>query len=49
MSMLRIPLLLCFLLVADGEPDPKFPVGKETTYITGPLRPAAAIETSAAR
>jgi hypothetical protein len=31
------PLLLFALLAADDKPAPKFPLGKETTYITEPL------------
>jgi hypothetical protein len=30
-------LLPCFLLAAEDKPAAKFPVGKETTYVTGPL------------
>jgi hypothetical protein len=30
-------LLLLSLLAAQDKPVPKFPVGKETTYVTGPL------------
>jgi hypothetical protein len=37
MSMLGTPLLFLLLLAAEGQPVPKSPVGKETTYITGPL------------
>ena len=34
--MVGIPLVL-LLLVAEGKPAPKFPLGKETTYVSGPL------------
>src|SRR5262245_13501250 len=37
MSTISSPLLLLVLLAADSKPAPKFPVGKETTYVTGPL------------
>jgi hypothetical protein len=36
MSTIAAPLLLSLLLPADG-PAPKLPLGKETTYVTGPL------------
>jgi hypothetical protein len=37
MSMLAAPLVVLSLLAAEGKPTPKFPLGKDTTYITGPL------------
>src|SRR5438067_12124776 len=37
MSTLITPLFLFALLAAEGKPVPKFPLGKETTYVTGPL------------
>ena len=37
MNPLVTPLLLAALLAADDKPTPKFPLGKETTYVTGPL------------
>jgi hypothetical protein len=37
MSTLATPLVLAFLLPAEGKPVPKLPLGKETTYVTGPL------------
>ncbi len=36
MSLIGVPLLLCLAAPAD-EPAPKFPLGKETTYVNGPL------------
>ncbi len=35
--MIGTPLFLIFLLAAEDKPIPKFPLGKETTYITEPL------------
>ncbi len=37
MSTLAAPLLLSLLLPAADGPAPKLPLGKETTYVTGPL------------
>ncbi len=40
MNSLGTTLLLLSLVAADDKPDkptPKFPLGKETTYVTGPL------------
>jgi hypothetical protein len=37
MNLIVIPLLLLSLPAVEGQPAPKFPVGKETTYVTGPL------------
>jgi hypothetical protein len=37
MSIPGTPLLLFLLLLVEGQPVPKFPLGKETTYLTGPL------------
>jgi hypothetical protein len=34
---LSLPLLLLLLVPAEDKPEPKFPLGKETTYIMGPL------------
>ncbi len=36
MSLIASPLLLCLVLAAD-QPAPKLPVGKDTTYVTGPI------------
>src|SRR5258707_12207393 len=36
-NMIGTPLFLIFLLAAEDKPIPKFPLGKETTYITEPL------------
>jgi hypothetical protein len=36
-TLIGAPLLLLVLLPADDKPTPKLPVGKETTYVTGPL------------
>jgi len=35
--MIGTPLLLFCLLAAENKPAPKLPLGKETTYVTGPL------------
>src|SRR5438876_740176 len=48
MSILGIPLLLLLLLATEGQPTPKFPVGKETTYVTGPLDKEGYIDYQAA-
>ena len=37
MSPIAPPLILFCLLATDEKPAPKWPVGKETTYFTGPL------------
>jgi hypothetical protein len=37
MLTLGAPLLLLSLLAAEDKPTPKFPLGKETTYVEGPL------------
>jgi hypothetical protein len=37
MSILASPLLVCLLLAGQDKPTPKLPIGKETTYVTGPL------------
>jgi hypothetical protein len=37
MSITAAPLLLSLLLPAEGKPAPKLPLGKETTYVRGPL------------
>jgi hypothetical protein len=37
MNMLGAPLLLLSLLPGADKPVPKFPLGKETTFVTGPL------------
>lgn len=37
MNLIASPLVLLSLLAADGKPTPKFPLGKETTYVIGPL------------
>ncbi len=31
------PLVICLAAVADEKPTPKVPIGKDTTYVTGPL------------
>jgi hypothetical protein len=41
-------LLLLLLLAAESRPVPKFPVGKETTYVTGPLDEEGYIDYEAA-
>jgi hypothetical protein len=35
--MIGAPLFLLLLLPADDKPIPKLPLGKDTTYVTGPL------------
>src|SRR5262249_33733167 len=37
MSTISISLVLSLLVPAESKPAPKFPLGKETTYVTGPL------------
>ncbi len=37
MNLIGPSLLLCLVLAADGPPAPKLPLGKDTTYVTGPL------------
>ena len=37
MSVIGPSLVLCLVLAADGQPAPKLPLGKDTTYVTGPL------------
>src|SRR6516225_7646102 len=37
MSIIASPLLVCLLLAGQDKPTPKLPIGKETTYVTGPL------------
>jgi hypothetical protein len=37
MCTIITPLLLLFLLAAENKLTPKFPVGKETTHVRGPL------------
>ena len=48
MNILGTPLLLLALLPAEGKPTPKFPLGKETTYVTGPLDKEGYIDYEAA-
>jgi hypothetical protein len=48
MSMIGTPLLLLALLAGDDKPAPKLPVGKETTYVTGPLDKEGYIDYEAA-
>jgi hypothetical protein len=37
MSTLAAPLLLSLLLPAEDKPAPKMPLGRETTFVSGPL------------
>jgi hypothetical protein len=37
MHLLATSLFLLALIVADDKPAPKFPVGKDTTYVLGPI------------
>jgi len=48
MKMSGIPLLLLIFLTAADRPVPKFPVSKETTYVTGPLDKEGYIDYEAA-
>ena len=48
MNRIAAPLLLVFLLGADDKPVPKLPLGKETTYFTGPLDKEGYIDYEAA-
>jgi hypothetical protein len=48
MCKIAMPLVLVFLLAAESKPTPKFPVGKETTYVTGPLNKEGYIDYEAA-
>jgi hypothetical protein len=48
MNTICPPLLLCLLLPAEGKPAPKLPLGKETTYVTGPLDKQGYIDYEAA-
>jgi hypothetical protein len=48
MSLIATPLFLCFFLVAEDKPVPKFPLGKETTYVTAPLDKEGYIDYEAA-
>jgi hypothetical protein len=41
-------LLLCLVAAQDNKPTPKFPLGKETTYVTGPLDKEGYIDYQAA-
>lgn len=48
MPLLAPPILLFVLLSAENKPAPKVPIGKETTYVTGPLDKEGYIDYSAA-
>jgi hypothetical protein len=48
MYRIATPLVLVFLLGAAGKPTPKLPLGKETTYATGPLDKEGYIDYEAA-
>jgi hypothetical protein len=48
MRMIGAPLLLLSLLPAEDKPVPKFPLGKETTYVDGPLDKEGYIDYEAA-
>ncbi len=37
MNLSSLPVFLLLLLPAEDKPTPKLPLGKETTYVTGPL------------
>jgi len=48
MKLIGMPLLLSVLLAAEPPPTPKLPLGKETTYVTGPLDKEGYIDYEAA-
>jgi hypothetical protein len=48
MNRLGIPLILLCLVAAEDKPAPKLPIGKETTYVTGPLDKEGYIDYEAA-
>jgi hypothetical protein len=48
MNPSAVPLLLLSLMVGENRPAPKLPVGKETTYVTGPLDKQGYIDYEAA-
>ncbi len=48
MSMLGTALLLLPLLAAQDAPAPQFPLGKDTTYVTGPLDAEGYVDYAAA-
>ena len=48
MNMIVASLILLSLLTAEGQTVPKFSVGKETTYVTGPLDKEGYIDYEAA-
>lgn len=48
MGTLGIPLLLLAFSAGEGQPTPKVPLGKETTFVTGPLDKEGYIDYEAA-
>jgi hypothetical protein len=48
MSLIGSLIILCSVPAADGQPAPKLPLGKETTYVTGPLDKEGYIDYEAA-
>ena len=48
MNILHTPLILLLLAAAADQPAPKLPVGKETTFVTGPLDKEGYIDYEAA-
>jgi hypothetical protein len=46
--MIAAPLVVLCLLAAEGPPAPKLPIGKDTTYVTGPVTPEGFIDYEAA-
>jgi hypothetical protein len=48
MSLIGSLTLLCSVLAADNPPAPKLPLGKETTYVSGPLDKEGYIDYEAA-
>jgi hypothetical protein len=48
MSLIGSLILPCLVLAAGGQPAPKLPLGKETTYVTGPLDKEGYIDYEAA-
>jgi hypothetical protein len=48
MSLIGSLIIPCLVLAADGQPAPKLPLGKDTTYVTGPLDKEGYIDYEAA-
>ena len=48
MGLIGPSILLFCAVAADNKPAPKFPLGKETTYVTGPLDSEGYVDYAAA-